>query len=697
MEDKKLYKEVKNSLLNRASIVYVFVVVFGVMIVGRTAWIMIVEGQDWREKAEKMSLRTESIEAVRGTIYSADGKFLAVSIPVYDIRLDLDTGVVDNETFSANIDNLALSLSRLFGDRSRSEYKNILLSARKDGNRYFLLKRNISIDELEQIRTFPILNRGRNRGGLIVVNKTRRELPYRNLAYRTIGWDREGTASDVGLEGAYSNILSGREGLRILQRIGSTNWVPVSDNYLVEPGNGHDLLTSIDAMIQDVAHDALMKQLLKHEAEEGCVVLMEVQTGYVKAIVNLQRTPQNTYEERFNYAIAHSSEPGSTFKLASLLAAFEDRVVDLTDSIATGNGITWFSGAKMEDSRKGGHGTITVQHAFEVSSNVAISTIINNYYKDKPHRFVKRIQDMSLHLPLGLEISGEGMPVIRNTSDPQWSRLSLPWMAIGYEVALTPMQTLAFFNAVANNGKMMKPLFVKEIRETGRTIQRFDPVVLNASIASRRSITKAQEMLVGVVENGSVSHLKNSVYQIAGNSSGYNKTDYKASFVGYFPADNPRYSMIVVISRPGKGVYYGSQIAAPVFREIADRVYATSLDIQPGNIFASAEPGETRVVSGNKKDIITTFKSLNYPVRNLANQEWVTASISGDSVNIKNKKIDRVSIPNVVGMSARDAVFILERMGLTVSLQGMGVVRRQSVPAGSPARNQTEITLNLNI
>lgn len=696
----------KRTILIRTYIIYFVVLMVGLTIVGKAAYIQLVEGSEWREKAEKLTLRYETVEPVRGNIYSADGRLLAVSVPVFDIRMDVASEHISNAFFNQKIDSLAFCLSKLFRDRSQAEYKRTLVQARNSNNRYFLIKRNVTYSELKELRTFPIFNLGKFKGGLIVLEKTRRDQPYQNLASRTIGWDREGTENDVGIEGAYSEVLSGVSGKRLLQRIGSGMWRPLNDIYEIEPRNGQDLITTIDAMMQDVAYDALLRQMQANEAEVGCVVLMEVETGHVKAIVNLMLTEQNNYEERYNYAIAHSSEPGSTFKLASLLAAFEDNVVDLNDSIDTGEGVTYFGRRRMSDVQRGGHGTITVQHAFEVSSNVAVSKIIDEHYKEKPQEFIKRLHSMSLNQPLGVEIPGEGHPYIKYAEDPSWSKVSLPWMSIGYELAQTPLQTLAFYNAVANNGRMMKPMLVKEITQAGRTIKRFDPVVINSSVASRRSIEKAREMLIGVVENGSAKHLKNSAYKIAGKtgtaqiadgSAGYNKSDYKASFVGYFPADNPKYSMIVVISNPRKGVYYGSYIAAPVFREISDKVYSTNLDIQPEVLLASNNSDHPRIIAGRRNDIFKTFADLDYPVANTGDTEWATVRIDTDTIRMNNRAIPNDRIPNVIGMSARDATYILERLGLRVNINGVGLVRRQSPGPGANIIRNGEITLQLTI
>jgi cell division protein FtsI (penicillin-binding protein 3) len=703
----KKLEEGRKTILARTYVIYFIVLIAAFAIVGKAAYIQFVEGEEWIEKAETLTMQYETVEPVRGNIYSSDGKLLAVSVPEFEIRVDLFSEHFNEEYFNQKVDSLALRLSRLFGDRSKAEYKRTLVQARSSKNRYFLLKRNVTYAQLKEMRTFPIFNLGKFKGGLIVDERTRREQPFKNLASRTIGWDKEGTENDVGLEGAYSEILSGVSGKRLLQRVGNGMWRPLNDEYEIEPQNGRDIITTIDALIQDVAHDALLKQMQAHEAELGCVVLMEVETGYIKAIVNLMRTPQNSYEERYNYAIAHSGEPGSTFKLASMIAAFEDNVVDLNDSIETGKGITYFANRKMEDSHRGGYGTITVQHAFEVSSNVGISIIINEYYKDKPAQFIRRLQDMSLTQPLGLEFAGEGRPYIKNADDKTWSKVTLPWMSIGYELTLTPLQTLSFYNSVANNGCLMKPLFVKEIVEAGISIRKFDPVVINPSIASHSSIVKAQKMLLGVVENGTAKHLMNDAYSVAGKtgtaqiasgSAGYNKSDYKASFVGYFPANNPKYSMIVVISNPRKGVYYGAHIAAPVFREIADKVYSTSLEIQPEtNLVALNDSVPPRVIAGRRSVLGTIFNNMNYQVINQGGSEYATVNIDSNTVHINDREVLPDILPDVIGMSARDATYILERLGLRVSINGAGIVKTQSPEPGNSIDPSQEIILHLTI
>ncbi|MCK4639399.1 MAG: penicillin-binding protein 2, partial [Bacteroidales bacterium] len=427
-----------------------------------------------------------------------------------------------------------------------------------------------------------------------MIPKTIRKMPFKELAKRTIGYENKKENLFVGLEGAYSEYLEGKKGKQLRQRICNGDWKPIQDENEIEPQNGKDIITTIDINIQDVAENALLEHLKEHKAFQGCAILMEVETGYIKAIANLQYdSSDNKYKESYNYAFAENVEPGSTFKLASMIAVIEDRKVNLSDTIDTGDGWIVYYNRTMRDAYKIRDGKITCREAFEKSSNVGVSMIIWDAYKKNPEKFVEHLYDMSLNKPLGIEFQGEGHPFIKHPKDKKiWYGTTLPWMSVGYEISLTPLQILTFYNAVANGGKMVKPMFVKEIRQTGKTIKTFKPVVINKSICSKRTIDTVQSLLEGVVERGTAKSLNNSIYKIAGKTGtaqianknkGYNKGFYNASFVGYFPADDPKYSCIVVVNKPSGGKYYGSSVAAPVFKEIADKVYATQLDIHQQN------------------------------------------------------------------------------------------------------------------
>lgn len=683
----------KGEILKKVYLVYFVMVALGLSILGKAAYIQFVEGDEWKEKAKKLSLKYENIEAVRGNILASDGSLIAASVPIFELRIDAGNTHYNDEFFYGNVDSLAWHMAAHFKDRSKNEYKQILVAGRKKNNRYLLLKRNITYTDLKKVRKFPIFRLGKYKGGLIVKSKSKRELPFKMLAYRTIGWDKDGTQNDVGLEGAYSTLLEGEQGQRLVQRIGNGVWRPLNDENEIEPQNGHDIITSIDINIQDVAEDALMRQLIAHEADHGCAILMEVKTGFIVAIANIGKNKDGVYGEEYNYAIGESSEPGSTFKLASIIAALDDGLINLDDTVDTQGGAVRFANRIMKDSHHGGYGRISVGRAFELSSNVGISKIINKAYKDKPQQFIDRLYAMRLNQSLGLDIPGEGRPSIKDTKHKYWSKVSLPWMSIGYEVAITPLQTLAFYNAVANNGTMVRPQFIREIRSANEVIEKFEPVVLLPSIVKHpETIAKARKLLEGVVQQGTATHLKNPVYSIAGktgtaqiaqNNAGYNKSNYKASFVGYFPAEDPSYSMIVVINNPSKGVYYGGSIAGPVFKEVADKVYATRLHHMP-------QPTDSTGVSkpifaaGNANELQVIYTSMHSIMpENTIPSEWVAYRGLNDGVEVVAVDASEGNTPDVRGMGARDALFLLESAGLKVQLTGKGKVKRQSIAPGS--------------
>jgi len=695
----------KREILKKVYLVYIVMVLVGLAILGKVVFIQVIEGDEWREKSKKLSIRYDNIEAIRGNILAADESLLAASIPVFDLRIDAGNTHYNDDFFYENVDSLALCLSNLFHDRSRQEYRKILTNGRKTNNRYLLLKRDITYAHLKKVRKFPIFRLGKYKGGIIAEASNKRELPFRWLAFRTIGWDKEGRDNDVGLEGAYSSTLDGESGQRLMQRIGRGVWRPLNDENEIEPRDGSDILTSIDINIQDVAEDALMRQLIANEADHGCAILMEVSTGYILAIANLGKNKDGSYEEKYNYAIGESSEPGSTFKLASLISALDDGLLKLSDTVDTQGGSVRYANRIMKDSHEGGYGRITVSRAFELSSNVGISKVIVKAYHDKPQQFIEKLYSMNLNQKLGLDIPGEGRPSIKDTKSKIWSKVSLPWMSIGYEVALTPLQTLVFYNAVANNGIMVKPQFVKEIRMAGETVQTFEPVILNPSIVkNKETITQIQSLLQRVVEKGTATNLRNPVYKIAGktgtaqiaqNNAGYNKSNYKASFVGYFPADNPKYSMIVVINNPSKGVYYGGSIAGPVFKEVADKVYATRLD--PNIKKTDTMPASLPVfAAGNSKDIRLLLKEFNLPwTGDQGESDYIALAGTDSTLKILPRPVIEAKIPDVTGMGARDAVYLLESAGLKVQVLGKGQVKRQSLPAGSKVNKGSNCIIEL--
>lgn len=703
-------KALKKDILSRVYLVYAFITVFALVILGQTFNVQVVQGAEWREKAQDLTTGFKNIEAVRGNLYAADGSLLATSVPIYEVRFDANTEALSDDVFYAEVDSLAFQLSQLFKDKSKSQYKAELVSARKKGARYHLIRRNVKYTELKQIKNFSIFRRGKFKGGFIYTQQNKRVKPFNVLAARTIGYEREGV-KPVGLEGAYTKDLSGVNGKRLMQKIAGGIWMPISDENEVEPQDGSDVYTSIDINIQDVAESALLKQLQEHEADHGCVALMEVSTGEIKAIANLTRNKKGSYYESYNYVIGESTEPGSVFKLPALMAAFEDGYLNLTDEVNTEDGTTKFYDKTMRDSHKGGYGVVSVKRAFEVSSNVGVSKLINQNYSDKPQQFVDRLYKMNLNKKLGIEIAGEGTPLIKSTDDPSWSGVSLPWMSIGYEIHLTPLQILTFYNAVANNGKMVKPKFAKYVKHRGKIIKEFETEVISNSICSKKTIKMAQEMLLGVVEEGTARNLKNSVYKIAGKTGtaqiandkyGYkyeSKISHQASFVGYFPADNPKYTCIVVVNAPSRNVYYGNLVAGPIFKEVADKVYASSISIHDELAVRESQANSKipYAKDGNYSDLSKVYHELGIKTKTSKKvNDWVRVSTGEENVEVYHKKIAPIYVPDVTGLSVKDAVFLLENQGMVVKFSGEGTVKKQSINPGEKIVKGAKILLELS-
>ena len=697
----------KAVILARIGVVYIVVVLIAVLIIGRVLFIQFGQGDVWKKQSEKLNLRYDNIEAMRGNILSSDGSLLATSVPNFEIRMDVASENITKEIFERNVDTLALKLSQLFNDKTASEYRNILNQAREESNRYLLIRRDVSYAELKKMRGFPIFRMGKYKGGLIAIARNKRINPFKELAFRTIGWEKEENKNNVGIEGAFTNELSGTAGKRLVQRIANGAWRPINSDNEIEPENGADIVTTINTDIQDVAESALQRQLEECEADHGCAILMEVKTGEIKAIANLGREKDGTFVEKYNYAIAESTEPGSTFKLASMLVALEDKATDLDRSVATGNGTFKYANRVMHDSHEGGVGTITVKQAFELSSNIGISQVIYKAYSYRPQKFIDGLYALGINKPTGIEIRGEGYPQIKNTKNRSWSKVSLPWMAIGYEVAITPLQTLTLYNAVANNGCMVRPMLIKEIRKSNMPVKVFQPYIINPAIASKITIDKARKLLEGVCEEGTGKNIKSSIFKIAGktgtaqiamNDNGYNKTNYKASFVGYYPAENPKYSCIVVINNPSKGVYYGGSISGPVFLDIAQKVYATNPEMHRKEndsiIQIRTFPKE---LAGNRNDLMQICSVLGL-VNNSdkIQDEWVKSSRSESTFTFSSVTPKVGVVPDVNGMGIRDAVYLLEKAGYKVRFSGKGKVIRQSVEAGVFVNRGTVINLDLS-
>lgn len=688
---------IRTDILLRVYISFGIMVVIALAVVYKMFNVQLVHGEKWAAMADSLSTRYVDIDAARGNIYSVDGSLLATSVPEYDIRMDLYApGIENDDVFYSKVDSLANSLSDFFRDKSATQYSRALRRARSDKNRYFLVKRDVSYQSMKKMRTFPIFNLGIMAGGMIAEQKNKRVLPFDDLAKRTIGYKNE-NVQPVGLEGAYANYIDGEGGKKLVQRIAGGVWMPVNPEMDVAPVDGADIISTIDIRMQDIAQNALERQLIASNADNGCVIVMEVKTGEVRAIANYTKVAEGSYEEKFNYAIAQSAEPGSTFKLASYLVALEDGKIDTGDIVDTGNGVFRVYNKTHRDSRHGGYGKISVKRAFEVSSNTAITKLIHTYYNDSPAAFTRGLHELHLNNKLGLQFPGEGNPLIKTPDSKSWSGLSLTQMSYGYELLMTPLQMLTFYNAVANDGVMLSPLFVKEIRRLGNTIEHYKARVIDESIASPRTIKVLQEMLLGAVEEGTGKGLKNSLFKIAGKTgtaqmadgaAGYRgRRRYQASFAGYFPANNPKYSMIVVVQNPRNG-YYAASVAGPVFSEVAQRIYASDMDMYQG--VGGFQMAQAAVSPETKAGSLEAAKKLY--------QEFdISNSVKNDSTLIAYNDTEAVEgkVPNLIGMGLKDALYILGNAGFKVSVNGKGKVVSQSLAAGQQITNNLSISIEL--
>ncbi len=659
----------------RIYLMAVVILVIAIAIMVKLTNIQWVEGDYYRKLAKERSVKNFIIPANKGNIYSADGSLLATSIPNYSIRFDAFTP--KKEDFEKNVMPLADSLSVLL-NKSSSFFESELRKARANKNRYLLIARDLSYTQYIQIKRFPLFKLGANKGGIIVEQKTVRKHPIGEIAERTIGYERvtpDGKLEGKGIEWSFRKYLNGKEGKVLKQKIAKGQWKPIRDVNEVEPQDGYDVISTIDVYIQDIAHHALLKQLKQYNADHGCVVVMETKTGKVKAISNLGKFKKtdSTYIETTNYAIAESHEPGSTFKLVDMIALLDDNKIDTSKIFDTRGGIIMYSGYKVRDSHEGGYGKISLARGFEVSSNTVLVQAVYENYKNNPKVFVDRIERMGLNKPLGLTFQGEGKPIIPKPSDESWSSISLPWMAYGYGVSVTPLQTLTLYNAIANNGEMIKPIFVSEIKEWNKTIKKYDKQIINPSICSKETIKKLKVVLQNVVKKGTASKLYSKDFSMAGKTGtaaadygkdgGINKY-YISSFVGYFPADNPKYSCIVVVHKPNTALnnYYGADVAGPVFKRIAQKIFTDT-------------PSTNQIKNLNKK---VNKQEDNY-------QKY------SDKANESPKYI-----PNLKGMSGMDAIALLENLKIKVKVIGVGKVKSQSIMPGQAIIKNTTIVLQLS-
>jgi len=636
-------------------------------VVFKLSQIQFVQGDQYRAIAAEKTTQNIPIKANRGNIYANDGSLLATSVSRYDIRFDAVT--VSAANFEKFMPELSRALGTYFG-RSASYYQKILQKARSGNKRYQLIARDLNYTDFLAVKQMPLLNLGPYRGGLIVVQKPTREHPMGKIAERLVGHN---TTSDtmqytVGLEAAFDSFLRGQDGHRLKQKIAKGQWKPVSDENELEPRDGFDVVTTIDINIQDIAHHALLAQLEYYEAEHGTVVVMEVATGAVRALANLGRTAKGTYYEKLNYAVGESHEPGSTFKTIAFAAALEDRAIDTAQIVDTRLGSKAFYGRMITDTK--GHGKISAARALEVSSNIGLASLIDQAYSQEPERWLNYFKAWRLDTVLGLPISGEGRPEIPRPGDAKWSKNALPSMAYGYNLRMTPLQILTFYNALANDGRMVKPRFVDRIISDNKIIHQYGPQIINPKIMSDQTLVQVKDVLKNIVTRGTGRALYSEYFSIAG-KTGTARTEYWmedweenrryiSSFAGYFPADQPKYSCIVVIHKPStKKGYYGADVTGPVFKRIAQKIYTDS-------------------------PLRDTIQLPVEPIPELKVQEAQFTQAIAETPE---------TIPDVRGWALMDALAVLENLGLQVEVRGRGNIIDQSPKAGAALGQTQKVTL----
>jgi len=665
-------------------------------------------------KERKADVQIRKITPIRGSIFADNGKLLVASDPVYN--LFWDAKVVDDALFNDKLDSLAFGLSQIIASKNRAQWKSYLIRGKEGAKRYYKIGRNISRRDLKRIKLLPVFGLSQYGGGLIIEQEDKRETQFGILAQRVIGYTRknDSTALDegkVGIENAFDSHLRGVVGQREMRRLGTGEFVPATDQFLVKPQDGQDVLTTLDVNFQDVAETELMRQLKLQGAANGCVVLMEVSTGRIKAMANLEKGKDGRYYESYNHAIGSRTEPGSTFKLASLMVGLEDGAFDITDMVDTEDGTKEYYDQVMRDSKVGGYGVISIKDAFASSSNVGFSKMITENYGRNPQKYVDGIKRL-MGFSTGFAVKGEKKPNIKNASDDLWSGVSLPWTSIGYETEFTPLQILTFYNAVANNGVVVRPQIVKEICQNGKVMETFDVEIINPRLCSRATIRKARECMEAVVEYGTGKSLrlsegagfkiagKTGTTQVAKGISGYKtgeKVKYQASFCGYFPANEPRYSCIVVVAAPNKGKY-GAEVAGTVFKAIAKKVFAADFKHHKALNDASFVEEKSAPITkpGHSGETLYVISDLDVPVKKDQDAgDWIQLESQSGYIHVKNKFVGKTTVPNVKGMGLKDALYLLENSGLLVRIKGTGRVVKQSLAAGKTFKKNDSIVLTL--
>ena len=707
--------EIKKDILWRVYLCYLAIALLGVAIVGRAIYIQRVQGRFWKAQGDRLHLRYDTISAERGSIYSEDGNMLSTSVPIFDIYIDFSAEGLrekDGKLFKKYVDSLSISLANFFQDKTAETYKAELKRAYAGKSRYYPLKKKISFEQSKAVHSFPLVRLGRNKSGFIFEPREKRINPYVLLANRTIGLSRSDTSRNVGLEKTYDSLLRGTQGQRLVKYVAGA-YMPV-EGAEVDPENGKDIITTLDTYMQDVAENALMKMMVDNNSKHGTVIIMETQTGKIKAIANLGKQADGVYTEDLNYGIGKRAEPGSVFKLVTLLSLLEDKHVDINSIVNCEGGQKFFYGLRIKDSHLGA-GSITVKDAFARSSNVAFAKLADQYYHSRPNEFMKYIHRFRLDTITGIDITASsGVPVFYKPGSKYWHATSIPFMAHGYGELVTPLHLLMLYNAVANGGKMMKPYLVNEIREYGVVVRKFEPQVLVNKICSDATLEQARECMRAVVDSAEGTghkYLFDKNYSIAGKSgtavsaqdnSGYNQGNkqYQSSFIGYFPADAPRYSMAVVIlnNKESKN-YYGAQVAGTVFKEVSDQVFSHYISNVSAQLVSSKDSLGVKF-RGLKTDLSVIMSQLKvHVIDSTSRDKWAGMILKNNNAVLKPATDINQSTkvtPDVTGLGLKDALYVLENKGFRTAIAGRGRVVSQSIPAGTAYNKGQKITIYLN-
>ena len=704
--------EVKRDILWRVYLCFILLVIICVCIIGKAFNIQQVQGKNWRAMSDSLHQKIEEVEAERGTIYSADGQMLSTGIPQFDMYIDFGADGLREESgknFRTNLDSLSYCLSLLFADKTEADYKRILNEGYKERNRYFLLHKKVSFRDYQKMRSFPLVRLGRNRSGFVAEVRSIRLNPYQMLAYRTIGLERQ-NSQKIGLEQSYDSVLKGTTGKRLVRSIGGGVTVPVDEALDIEPENGKDIVTTLDVHIQEIAEDALLKMMQKSESQTGTCIVMETTTGKIKAMANLGRRPDGEYWEDYNYAM-RTAEPGSTIKLATLLSVLSEGKTSIYTPVEVGSKGEGFVGVrKVTEAETMPKPTMTVEECFAHSSNVGMSQIAWNTFASQPARFSNYLHQFRLDSITGIDLLGEAKPRMPRLNRTNEGLNDMVTMSFGYAIQVSPLQTLTLYNAVANGGKMMKPYLVDNIQKDGIITKQFEPTVLRENICSASVIKAAKQCMEAVTTIGTGKPVfQNCAYPVAGKTGTAHVADgnytyedgvYQASFVGYFPANNPQFTCIVVIkTKPNAPVYFGGSLAAPVFKDISDRLYSMYVRQNTNLQVAGRIKNDSLdyMYTGSKQEVNKVVDALKIPVAGIAdNDEWMSLKKDGTMSLLQGVPVTSAQMPSLQGMGLKDAVYLCENMGLKVNIKGAGKVTAQSVESGSKISKGELIKIELN-